>query len=163
MNVSELGNYFKSLAEKHVDIRHSQTNKHFFEDMDDAIQSLRTKGKTPAVILGPPMFAPFDDNHDNEQELNTVVLLILDKVSNNSAANDKYAAYDKCKSIAVDFISKLDYDASNDVLQVMAFDKEQCSIELVGPILDNYYGVELIAEFNADTDYEYNPDKWTQQ
>lgn len=152
MNITEIINYVKSLAVSHKSIKHTDAKPHFFEDINIATEQLKSRGHMPAIIMGPPIFVPYDKRADNTQEVNTVVMLIVEK-------GQKLTAYDKCKSIAIDFITKIKKD-EHEQNSILAFDPESATIELIGPVLDEFYGVELMLEFNTELDLEYDQSKW---
>ncbi len=158
MNFTEISTYFRVMAESHILIQHTEANKHFFADHEEAIDGLRDSLNCPAVILGPPEFIPYEYHRDNQQETNSITLLIVDKVTPEDFAGKK-TAMDRCKSIATDFVSRLIRDEHNQE-NIIAFEANNCSIDPVGPILDNFYGVSLNIEFNTIQSLEYEPDNW---
>lgn len=114
----------------------------------------------PFVVIGPPSFEPIDDNKDNTQERNTVSLFILTSLKSKGETEAlKLAAYDECKGIAIDFISRIQFDCDEQNLAFIDFNRSV--IEPAGPILDNFHGVSLDLEFtDADIDLGYKPAKW---
>lgn len=158
MNFTELKQYFEGFATYHTLIRHAKNEKHFFFDHEDAINNLRDSMNCPAVIMGPPEFTPYERHRDNQQEVTGTTLIIVDKVTRENQA-EKEAAYDKCKTIAVDFIRRLIRDEQNQQT-IIAFEPENCTIDPVGPILDDFYGVALDITFNTIQSLEYEPNNW---
>jgi hypothetical protein len=158
MNITELSNYFKAMAVAHKLVRHTDNEKHFFRDHTEAIELLRDAFNCPAVIMGPPDFTPYERHRDNQQETTGISLIIVTQVSVNDT-DQKQSAMDTCKQIANDFVSRMIRDEQNQD-PIIAFEPDNCVIDPVGPILDNFYGVSLDITFNTILSLDYNSDNW---
>jgi hypothetical protein len=161
MTISNLIAYFENLASLHKSILHSEATKRFYSDISELIDNIKN---TPPllVVLGPPEFEPVDDLKDNILERNTTTLLILRLVTaRNSNTSNQIAAYDECKSIALDFVSRMKHDESEQTGGVDFTDINRYHIEPVGPIMDHYFGVQLDIEFDDnDINLDFDESKW---
>lgn len=159
MNFSDLVDYFEALCETHKQVQHSEDDKHFFKNQDDIENNLRAATKLPAVVMGPPEFSFAQTSHDGNYENNFISLLVL-KFVKPGDKDDEFTAYDYCKQIAIDFVSKIRKDAldCNTIMNGIAIN--QVRIEPVGPVMDNFYGVVCDITFDTDIDLDYDESKW---
>ena len=163
MNITALKTYLEELSEKHKSICHSSTQKHFWADIDELMDEIKGKATSPIVVMGPPAFEPVDDAKDNVQERNTLSILILTYVKPRAGIKaDQTNAYDTCKILANDFMSYMLNDERELQNGILLTNPNNFRVELAGPIMDNYYGVELFIEFNDALDLSFDPDKWNE-
>ena len=159
MTYNEIIIYIEELATAHVDILHSESECHFLRDHEDADNKLRTKISLPAVIVGPHEEDVKARNEDATFTYPVVSFMILDKVA-VSDVSKKIEVKDKCRQIALDFISKFRKDAFVFEKNFSNLDLNAIHIEEIGPVLDNFYGVLCDFKILSPVDLEYNEDKW---
>lgn len=159
MNIEEIVNYFKGIATEHKEILHSENEPHFFRDMDEAIEKLKSKSYLPAFILGPPVFDVADKNQDNTYDEHSLSFLLVDYVSMDDFKG-KIKVYDKMLRIGRDIIARMRYEACTCDDSIKQFETDRVHIEPVGPILDNYYGMIFEFYMMDFVDLEYDSGKW---
>lgn len=159
MNIMSLSNYFEVLCSKHVNIAHTTSSPKYFSDIDEAEAKLRSGLAGFNFIMGPPMFDIDMTSQDAIFDNNSISFLIVRYVKNDDIL-DRLQAYDECKQIAYDFISKMRYDKLNCTGEFDYVDLENAHTEPLGPILDGYYGTVTDISFLDDVDLELNDSRW---
>ena len=159
MTIGVIVEYFKGLAEKHKSLLHSLTEMHFCSSDDDSFESNKSKLHYPLMVMGPVVWDTDSVVTDNNTEVHSVSFVILDKVRVTDEAG-KVAAYDKCKGIANDIISRMLYEAQELQGPMEQIEVDRTHVEPVGPMLDNAYGVVVDVYLTDGVDLRYDQDVW---
>lgn len=161
MTITELTAYFRNMSAMHTAIRHTDEQPRFFADIEDVLSKKGSSALSPIVVMGPPEFEPVDKHIDNQQERAACSLFILDYVhARGGNMASQLTAYDRCKDIAHDFASRMLEDERNQNTDVAYVNIENFRIEPVGPMIENYYGVQFDVEIDSSIDLSYNTSKW---
>ncbi|MDJ1500456.1 hypothetical protein [Xanthocytophaga agilis] len=171
MRHAEYNQYFRDLATKHVDIKHSDTEMHFARiirsadpffklELSEFLTKLKSKLETPFMLLE-TYDARFEDNKsDNKWQLAMGAFMILDKVSKGDY-NEVESKLDFTESVATDIIGRLynDYKLKRINWHV---DLNDITLEKVGPVGDSMYGtrVDFLLKTTANTSLKYDPSKF---
>jgi hypothetical protein len=174
MRISEYNAYFKSLAEKHVDIRHSDTECHFARitlvgwpsreiELTEFIQKQQRKLKPPFMLLESADWYYGDNAGDNRNKLLQGAFIILDKAKGDDF-DQQEQVYDKTEEIGEDLIgAACKYFRETDQVRKGAiFDLNDQNGTRVERCADGFYGnrFEFTIRLNANQALKYKSEKF---
>lgn len=166
MNLEAYKDYFKSLAEKHVDIQHTEEESHFsMIQVNDLENTVHTSLKFPAIGLELPVFHSGGNGYANIRWEPKGALMVFVKNSDfgsqdsNTLANQK--AWNICDDISARMIhDRKQYDLQNLDYVIPGLDHDSFSIEIMPSPLHGYIcGARLSWKMNYPKGV-YNQVKW---
>jgi hypothetical protein len=148
--------YFKGLAISNEQIAHTDEEEAYFFVRDkynpDAFdQAIRNSAKTPAMLLEPYSTKLSDGNSRNNFKFLQGRFNILEKVDNGDEQSIE-DAQEHCESIAEDLLLSMLEDLGEGMIITVApgdaskrvwFKNEDITIDQIGPICLEYYGVSV--------------------
>jgi hypothetical protein len=160
--VSQFIGYIATLAEQHHDVGHNKEGKcHFTRlDTDERDTQLQTKMGFPAVCFD-RYAASLSGEETNVRKERGITLMFLDKVSDAKNYNAIHAAWDRCESIADDFIGRMYRDcAKKEIPGLLDMNLQSVEYELASNVGLSLYGV--IVTFTVSTKFctRPRPDKF---
>ncbi len=160
---SDLVAYFKSLAEKHVDIRHSATSKHFYRfELDEVITGMCSNIKYPALILEAYDFNYRESNSDNIRKKRTGAFIIIDRVKDQKNFEEIHEVWEKCEEIGNDILIKMREDKESGLYPVLRDFNISETEGIPFPVISlGQYGVRISFAMESAVSNEVNEAKWT--
>lgn len=172
-NHTEYNAYFRDLARRHVDIRHTEQEWHFARitlsadpylsaraQIDEFINGIRSQLHTPFMLL-----VSYDaDYSDNQGDFNKKgfngAFVILD-LPKKGDANSEEAIYDKTERIGEEILGLIIHELEEDP-ELGFLPKESMSAEKMAKIKGDYYGTRFTFSIlqSADELLEFKPDKF---
>lgn len=150
-NISRFVNYLSSLAVHHTEIRHTYNKeKHFVGlETDEQGTGLQDNLYFPALFLD-EYSSDFTGVPDNFKKINRITLMILDRVPDPRDYKQILQAWNKCESIADDFVARIYSDSRN---RRIPFIKEFSPVSVSYSLVENYklghYGIVVTFSFNT--------------
>ena len=160
---SDLISYFENLARKHIDILHSDGEKHFFRmEIDEVLEGInRTDVAYPMLILEGYSFDFTDNKSDNLLKNRQGAFILLDHISDNSDHNTIHKKWDELEEIATEILVKIKSDKINPLTPVVRnFDFESVNVSLILNQIGNDVGVRITYTITSPVTNDPNPGKW---
>jgi hypothetical protein len=163
---SDYTRYFRNLAQKHKQIRHSSDNQRFFRaTLEEALSAISNrKIKYPAMMLLPLQIRSQGET-DNEYEKIYGGFMILDALRNVNDFDRIEAILNETRVIAEDVMQKIYHDidecntpASQKLFQ--EFNRNEITKKEWGPVWDNAYGWSYEFPLSSFYNYQYDTAKW---
>ena len=159
---SELVTYFKGLATNHKEIRHSETEKHFYRFEVDEVLTGINKLKYPAFILEGYRFTYKDMKADNPVKKRQGAFILLDHVGDPGNHDKIHEVWDRLEEIGDDILSRINADKRDKTSPVRDFDLESVEGNLLATELGNHYGIRFTFDIDCRYSREVNSEKWLQ-
>jgi hypothetical protein len=103
--------YFKKIATEHVEIKHTDSKKHFYRfELDEVISALCGKINYPALILESYDFNYSDSHSDNIMKRRSGAFILIDKVRDSGNYDEIHAVWDKLEGIGDDILVRIRAD-----------------------------------------------------
>jgi hypothetical protein len=160
---SDLILYFENLARTHVDILHSDSEKHFFRmEIDEVLEGInRTDVAYPMLILEGYSFEFTDNKSDNLLKNRQGAFILLDHISDNSDHNSIHQKWDELEEIATELLLKIKSDKLNPLTPVVRnFDFASVNVALLLNQIGNDVGVRITYTITSPVTIDLNPEKW---
>lgn len=157
---SELVTYFKELATNHKEIRHSETEKHFYRFEVDEVLTGINKLKYPAFILEGYRFTYKDMKADNPVKKRQGAFILLEHVGDPGNHDKIHEVWDRLEEIGDDILSRINADKRDKTSPVRDFDLESVEGSLLATELGNHYGIRFTFDIDCRYSREVNPEKW---
>lgn len=151
--------YFETLAASYKEIRHNASAPKFFADLETYLMGSGISGKH--VIANVIQSRLIDQKSDNVIRPITMELWIVQPCKLNSA--EIATAQNDCERVALDWITKIRHDVEQFPTSRTFdfFNTNNISIEFVGPIGNNCFGVSLRVELGSSEPVtNYNSALW---
>jgi len=151
--------YFRTLASEHKEI-----NDFYMMDINEPLDALRSKIKYPALILT-SLSGNFEaSNLDNILDVINGGFLIIGHLDQIDDFSGEMLLLSKMKQIGTDIIARMLHDHIRceplAVKAIPGFNINSVSYEMLGPELDNDYGVMISFKLLDCLDLEYDSEKW---
>lgn len=176
MRHSEYTALFRSIAESHVDIQHSETNMHFARIvigvnpmlkgvvMEEFLTAMRTKIKFPFMLCVSYDNKYLDKTSDNIWKMYPAAFAIIDKPKLNNF-DDQERVLDKAEDIGEDVIGYLkNYFRDPSRRPKYSFDLNDVEMEKLANITkDDLWGVWVDVPFmkTANSNLLFKPEKFS--
>jgi hypothetical protein len=160
---SDFITYFDTIARNHVDISHSDTEKHFFRmEIDEVLAGInRSDVNYPMLILEGYGFGFTDNKSDNLLKNREGAFILLDHISDTSDHNLIHQKWDELEEIATEIILKIKTDKkARNVPVVRNFDFESVNGSLLLNEIGNDVGIRISYSIASPTINDIDPDKW---
>jgi hypothetical protein len=162
-NFSQLIAYFENLAKAHIEIRHTDNEKHFFRfELDEVLNGIqRTDVAYPMLVLEAYSYDYTDNKSDNILKNRSGAFILLDHCPDISDYAKVHAIWDKLESIADDILVKIKSDKRNPITPVVrGFEFSSVESKLIANEIGNSIGIRLTFTISAPVPTDVNPDKW---
>jgi hypothetical protein len=155
-DISSYIEYFRRIAAEHKEI-----NGFYMMDINEILDGLRSTVKYPALILENLSGSYMASNLDNPLEGINGGFLIIDHLPNPDDFQGEVVIIDRMKQIGHHVIARMLHDKMKCELlaekAIPGFDLNTISFEVVGPVLDNDFGLlfsfKLVDTINFTDEY----------
>lgn len=139
-DISSYIEYFRKIADEHKEI-----NGFYMMDINEILDGLRSTVKYPALIMENLSGSYMASNLDNPLEVINGGFLIIDHLANPDDFQGEVELIDRMKQIGHQVITRMLQDKIKceplAEKAVPGFDINTVSYEVMGPIIDNDYGL----------------------
>lgn len=159
---SDLVAYFKSLATKHVDIKHSEEEPHFYRyELDDVLEGISKDLNYPALILEAYDLNYKDEKSDNLQKTRNGGFILLDHCGDSGDHDRIHNIWDKLEEIGEELVVKIKADKKDKSIKVVRdFDLNDVDGTLLDIKETGHYGIRFSYGITSARSLDVNPDKW---
>jgi hypothetical protein len=161
---AEFVDYFEQLAREHVDILHTDQEKHFFRiELEEILTGLRSRIRYPALILEGYDFVFKDQNSDNVHKEVSCAFTVLDHVKDKGDFDQIHLVWQQMEEIGDEIcIRILDDKRSRSVDVLSHFHLTNVRGALLVDTSLLHYGVryEFVVSWPVENDID--PEKWNQ-
>lgn len=157
---SALVEYFRKLASEHVDILHSEIEKHFYRFEIEELLSGIDNLNYPALIMEGYKFSFEDHKSDNPVKKKTGAFVLIDYIPDRGDYDRIHDVWDKMEVISDDILARIKADKRNPLSPVRDFDLESVEGQLVATEFGNHYGLRVTYSLQCSHSLEMNPAKW---
>lgn len=160
---SDLVSYFENLAAKHIDILHSEAEKHFFRfEIDEVLAGInRTDVNFPMLILEGYNFGYTDNRSDNLLKNRNGAFVLLDRIADPSDYNELHRTWDELELIGDDILLKIKADKRNpNTPAVRDFDFASTEAALIMNEIGSTAGIRYTFTISAGMSNDPDPDRW---
>jgi hypothetical protein len=158
---TELKDYFENIARSHVDIQHTDNEKHFFRiEAEEYLTKINTAVNYPFLSLESYDTNFNAGNNDNVAMTRQIAFMLVDNYKQGDY-DEINRIYDAMEQIALDIINKINYDQKQNIKLVRDFSYNSVSMQSLPPNpVHKYTGVRVTMSFDSKYNTAYNPDKW---
>lgn len=154
---SDLIDYFRTLASQHVELMHSENEKHFYRfELEEFFTGLRNLNY-PALILEGYKYGLVDKLSDNVLKERSGAFMLIDHVSDGGDIDKMHEVWEQMEMICDDIVSRIKKDKrERSVPVVQGFDLNNIEVALVANMMDHSYGIRctfnIASPLNVDID-----------
>ena len=162
-NFSQLIFYFENLAKAHIEIQHTENEKHFFRfELDEVLNGInRTDVAYPMLILEGYGYDYTDNKSDNILKNRSGAFILLDHCPDISDYTKVHEIWDNLESIADDILIKIKSDKRNPLTPVVrGFEFSSVESKLIANEIGNSIGIRLTFTISSPVPTDINPAKW---
>lgn len=155
--------YFENLARRHVDIQHSESEKHFFRmEIDEVLAGInRTDVRHPYFILESYDFDYADNKSDNLLKKRNGAFVLLDKVDDSTDFDAIQEVRNRMEAIGDEILVKIKADKRNPLVKaVRDINLDEVKGVLISNEIDNNHGLRFTFSISSPMSTDVNPDKW---
>jgi len=161
----DLNDYFKTLAEEHVDILHTDEHKGYFRSYSSSFVLLDNEfNKNLRVLENNVLISQFNQDaqlptpmDDFARQNPNGTLYILSRIKDVNYENARLKAIE----LREDIIARLKYEMRNGAL-AKQFQITAINSQTIGRVADNFYGIALFIAYEEKYESNYDVDKWQQ-
>lgn len=155
--------YFRTIAEEHVAIKHTETEKHFYEFVEQEFTG--TSINDPALVLIPPRAQLVDQKSNNINKMMLHEFWLLKSIPKQNYAF-RQAWMDDAEEIGLDIISRIkkekeDMTGGAQNRLWLGFEPSSVQWEAIGPIGDLRWGYSFTFSTSNPRNLVYNSEKWS--
>jgi hypothetical protein len=147
--------FFESLATNHKQIAHNSNTRRFFKDEKELIgNNLRS----PSIVCVPAISKLEGKLHNAMQNYEFELWILFSETDNKKIQ----LARKNAEQIALDFLSAIELYASSfdHPATIASFNINNSSIDVIGPIGQNYHGAALTVVVGSTRDLTPDNSKW---
>ena len=153
--------YCEQLASKHINIQHSEQEKHFFRlELEEVLTGLPGGINYPAFILEGYRYGFEDAKSDNPIKKRSGAFILIDHVSDPGDYNQIHEVWDLMEEIGDDILAKIKADKYNATSPVYAFNVETVEGKLIATELGNHYGIRFTYDIDCQVSMDVDAAKW---
>lgn len=158
---SDIIQYFETLASEHVEILHSDSEKHFFRyEIEEVLTSLRQMNY-PALILEGYRYSYRDSKSDNILKKRTGAFILLGHLSDIGDYDAMHDLWDKLEVICDDILARIKADKYNPAMRaVRDFDISSVEVSLLANDQDKNFGIRCTFTLSSPSAMVVDPAKW---
>jgi len=161
--LSALVTYFENLARTHIDIGHTDSEKHFFRmEVDEVLAGInRTDVKYPLLILEWYSHDFADSKSDNLLKDRRGAFMLLDHVTDPSDFDAIHAVWDRMEEIGDEILVRMKADKRNPLAPVIRdFQFNTSEAMLIANEIDGSYGIRFSYVLTSPRSNDIDPAKW---
>ena len=162
-NFSQLIAYFENLARTHVEIQHSEIEKHFFRfELDEVLNGInRSDVAYPMLILEGYSYDYTDNKSDNIIKNRSGAFILLDHCHDISDYGNVHEIWDRLEAIADDILVKIRSDKRNPLTPVVrGFEYSGTTAKLIANEIGNSVGIRLTFTISAPVASDVQANRW---
>jgi hypothetical protein len=162
-NFSELIAYFENLAKTHVEIQHTDNEKHFFRfELDEVLNGIqRTDVAYPMLILEGYSYDYTDNKSDNIIKNRSGAFIVLDHCPDISDYTKVHEIWDNLETIADDILIKMKSDKRNPLTPVVrGFEYSGIESKLIANEIGNSIGIRITFTISSPVSSDVNTNRW---
>jgi len=163
VNFSDLILYFKNLAEKHISIRHTENEKHFFRmEVDEVLAGIkRTDCAYPMLILEGFSYGFTDNLSDNLLKNRDGGFILLDKINDIHDFDAKHRIWDELEVIGDDILMRIKADKRNPLTPVVRdFKFPSVDVSLISNEIGKTIGIRYLFTITSPISNDTDTTKW---
>jgi hypothetical protein len=160
---SALVTYFENIARTHVDIGHSDHEKHFFRmEVDEVLAGInRTDVKYPLLILEGYGYDFTDNKSDNLLKNRSGAFMLIDHVPDPTDFDAIHSVWDHMEEIGDEILVRMKTDKRNPLAPVIRdFQFSTSEATLIANEIDGNYGIRFTYTLTSPRSNDVNPEKW---
>jgi len=160
---SDLIAYFENLARTHVEIQHSEHEKHFFRyELDEVLNGIqRSDVAYPMLILEGYNYDYTDNKSDNIIKNRTSAFILLNHCPDISDYNKVHEIWDNLETIADDILIKIKTDKRNPLTPVVrAFEFTSVESKLIANEIGNAIGIRVTFTVSSPVSSDVQANRW---
>lgn len=160
---SDLISYFENIARTHIEIGHSDREKHFFRmEIDEILSGIsRTDVNFPMLALEGYSYRFTDFKSDNILKNRQGAFVLLTHVSDISDYGAVHQQWDFLEEIADDILARIKADKYNRNAPVIrAIDLNDIEVSLIMNEISNTVGLRVLYNLTSPAPLEVNPARW---
>lgn len=162
-NFSLLIAYFENIARQHVEIQHSDNEKHFFRfELDEVLNGIqRNDVAYPMLVLEGYGYDYTDNKSDNILKNRSGAFILLDHCPDISDYTQVHEIWDNLESIADDILIKIKFDKRNPLTPVVrGFDLSSVDSKLIANEIGNSIGIRITFNISAPVATDIDKLRW---
>jgi len=162
-NFSDLISYFEDMARRHVEIGHTDSEKHFFRmEIDEVLGGInRTDAGYPMLILEGYSFNFTDNRSDNILKNRSGAFVLMGYVNDVTNYTAIHEQWDYLEEIVDDILAKIKADKRNPNTPVIRnFDLGSVEVSLIMNEIGNNVGLRVRYQLTSPQPLEVNTEKW---
>lgn len=162
-NFSKLIEYFENLARTHVEIQHSETEKHFFRfELDEVLNGInRSDVAYPMLILEGYSYDYSDNKSDNIIKNRSGAFILLDHCPDISDYGKVHEIWDRLETVGDDILIKIRSDKRNPLTPVVrGFEFSGTVAKLIANEVGNSVGIRLTFTISAPVASDVQTNRW---
>jgi hypothetical protein len=158
---SDIIEYFKLLATQHIEIGHSDNEKHFYRfELEEVLTGLK-KVNYPALILEGYRYSFLDNKTDNVLKKRTGSFMLVGHLRDIGDYDAMHELWDKLEGICDDILGRIKSDKHNPLARaVRDFDLNSVEVALLANEQDKNYGIRCTFTITSPRSMDVDPDKW---
>jgi hypothetical protein len=162
-NFSNLIEYFENIARSHIEIQHTDNEKHFFRfELDEVLNGInRTDVAYPMLVLEAYSYDYTDNKSDNILKNRSGAFILLDHCSDISDYGKMHEIWDNLEVIADDILIKMKSDKRNPQTPVVRnFEFSSVESKLIANEIGNSIGIRITFTTSSPVSSDVNPNRW---
>ena len=162
-NFSQLIAYFENLAKSHVEIQHTDSEKHFFRfELDEVLNGIqRSDVAYPMLVLEGYSYDYTDNKSDNILKNRSGAFMLLDHCPDISDYGKVHEIWDNLESIADDILIKIKTDKRNPLTPVVrGFEYSSVESKLIANEIGNSIGIRITFTISSPVPTDVNELRW---
>ena len=162
-NFSQLITYFENLAKAHVEIQHTDNEKHFFRfELDEVLNGIqRSDVAYPMLILEGYSYDYTDNKSDNILKNRSGAFILLEHCPDISDYGKVHEIWDKLETIADDILIRIKTDKRNPLTPVVrGFEFSSVESKLIANEIGNSIGIRITFTISALVSTDVNINRW---
>ena len=158
---SDIISYFKKLATEHIQIGHTDDEKHFYRfEIEEVLSGLKNVNY-PALVLEGYSYSLRDNRSDNTIKEREGAFMLLEHMSDPDDIDKMHEIWDRQEGICDDIIARIKADKRKpNCLAVRDFDLNSVKVLLIANKFDNTYGIRCHYTISSPLPMDFDPDKW---
>jgi len=161
MVLSDYIAYFENLAKQHVDIRHTDVEKHFFRmESSEIINDQVSELNWPAMVLETYDINYLSRNTNNILKSHNGVFMVLMRPDSEQDYDSIHDIWEKCEKIGSDIIIRMYNDRFNVAEPVVKFDINSVEAHPVITDIDGSYGFRFSFSQLTRQSHINNTESW---
>lgn len=153
--------YFQTIAEQHIEIRHTKDFKHFFRfELDEVLSGISSKMNYPALVLEGYSYRFTDNRSDNPIKKREGAFILLAHVKDPGDYSLIHQTWDKLETIGDDIIARIRSERRKPLSPVRDFNIESVEASLIATEFGNHYGIRYTFTIDTHFSTDIDPNRW---